>query len=107
MRQALSRAEIQFAESAFSMPGIAPRVTRPLGQPDRQRLGGGLALASPFGTFFPPNISPDLNDGIGRWRTIDLANALDERRFARAATPLSRAALHELRPYAGRGRQGT
>ena len=46
------------------------------GQPDRQRLGGGLALASPFGTFFPPNISSDPNDGIGRWRTIDLANAL-------------------------------
>jgi mono/diheme cytochrome c family protein len=46
------------------------------GQPNRQRLGGGLALASPFGTFFPPNISPDPNDGIGRWRTIDLANAL-------------------------------
>jgi mono/diheme cytochrome c family protein len=46
------------------------------GQPDRQRLGGGLALASPFGTFFPPNISPDTDDGIGRWRTLDLANAL-------------------------------
>jgi mono/diheme cytochrome c family protein len=46
------------------------------GQPDRQRLGGGLALTSPFGTFFPPNISPDLNDGIGNWHTIDLANAL-------------------------------
>lgn len=46
------------------------------GQPDRQRLGGGLALASPFGTFFPPNISPDRIDGVGRWRTIDLANAL-------------------------------
>jgi mono/diheme cytochrome c family protein len=46
------------------------------GQPDRLRLGGGLALGSPFGTFFPPNISPDPNDGIGRWRTIDLANAL-------------------------------
>jgi mono/diheme cytochrome c family protein len=46
------------------------------GQPDRRHLGGGLTLASPFGTFFPPNISPDPNDGIGRWRTIDLANAL-------------------------------
>jgi mono/diheme cytochrome c family protein len=46
------------------------------GQPDRQRLGGGLSLPSQFGTFFPPNISPDPNDGIGRWRTIDLANAL-------------------------------
>jgi mono/diheme cytochrome c family protein len=46
------------------------------GQPDRLRLGGGVALGSPFGTFFPPNISPDLQDGIGSWRTIDLANAL-------------------------------
>jgi mono/diheme cytochrome c family protein len=28
------------------------------------------------GTLRPPNISPDLKDGIGHWRTIDLANAL-------------------------------
>jgi mono/diheme cytochrome c family protein len=46
------------------------------GQPDRRRLGGGLALASLFGTFHPPNISPDPENGIGLWRTIDLANAL-------------------------------
>lgn len=46
------------------------------GQPDRLRLGGGLALASPYGTFRPPNISPDAADGIGTWRTTDLANAL-------------------------------
>jgi mono/diheme cytochrome c family protein len=46
------------------------------GQPDRLRLGGGLALASPFGTLRVPNISPDRSDGIGSWRTIDLANAL-------------------------------
>ena len=46
------------------------------GQSDRLRLGGGLALASPFGTFRVPNISPDLEVGIGRWRTVDLANAL-------------------------------
>ncbi|WP_192243109.1 c-type cytochrome [Mesorhizobium silamurunense] len=46
------------------------------GQPDRLRLGGGMALASPFGTFRPPNISPDPVDGIGAWTVIDLANAL-------------------------------
>jgi mono/diheme cytochrome c family protein len=46
------------------------------GQPDRLQLGGGLALASPFGTFRVPNISPDTVDGIGNWRTVDLANAL-------------------------------
>ncbi|MFC7540694.1 c-type cytochrome [Siccirubricoccus deserti] len=46
------------------------------GQPDRLQLGGGMALASQLGTFRPPNISPDPEDGIGRWRGIDLANAL-------------------------------
>jgi mono/diheme cytochrome c family protein len=46
------------------------------GQADRLRLGGGMALNSPFGTFRPPNISPDMRDGIGQWRGIDLANAL-------------------------------
>jgi mono/diheme cytochrome c family protein len=46
------------------------------GQPDNLRLGGGMSLASPFGTLYPPNISPDPIDGIGRWSTRDLANAL-------------------------------
>lgn len=46
------------------------------GQSNRLRLGGGLALASPFGVLRVPNISPDPRDGIGRWRTVDLANAL-------------------------------
>src|SRR5262249_43922278 len=35
------------------------------GEADRTRLGGGLALPSPFGTFYVPNISPDPKDGIG------------------------------------------
>jgi mono/diheme cytochrome c family protein len=46
------------------------------GQTDRLRLDGGMALASPFGTFRPPNISPDAVDGIGAWTVEDLANAL-------------------------------
>src|SRR4051794_34774746 len=46
------------------------------GQPERLRLGGGLALASPYGTFRVPNISPDPTDGIGRWSSTDLGNAL-------------------------------
>ena len=40
------------------------------------KLGGGLALESPFGTFYAPNISPDPDEGIGAWRPIDLVNAL-------------------------------
>ncbi|WP_424811363.1 c-type cytochrome [Roseococcus sp. YIM B11640] len=46
------------------------------GQDDRLRLGGGMALSAPLGTFRPPNISPDPANGIGRWRGVDLANAL-------------------------------
>src|SRR5262245_24639132 len=36
-------------------------------QDDKTRLGGGLALKSPFGTFHVPNISSDRDDGIGGW----------------------------------------
>jgi mono/diheme cytochrome c family protein len=46
------------------------------GQTDQLKLGGGLALASPFGTFRTPNISPDPGDGIGSWSAADLGNAL-------------------------------
>src|SRR5882757_4424228 len=46
------------------------------GQPDRTRLGGGLAIPSPFGTFYAPNISPDMKDGIGRWSEADFVNAV-------------------------------
>jgi mono/diheme cytochrome c family protein len=46
------------------------------GQDDRTKLGGGLALKSPFGTFYAPNISPDLNDGIGKWSEADFVTAV-------------------------------
>jgi mono/diheme cytochrome c family protein len=46
------------------------------GQSDKLRLGGGLALASPYGTFRVPNISMDPSDGIGAWRNVDIANAI-------------------------------
>ena len=46
------------------------------GQDDRLKLGGGLALPSPFGTFYAPNISPHPADGIGAWSAGDLANAM-------------------------------
>jgi mono/diheme cytochrome c family protein len=46
------------------------------GQPDRLRLGGGLAIPSPFGTFYAPNISPDPADGIGRWTEAQFVNAV-------------------------------
>ena len=43
---------------------------------DHTRLGGGLALGSPFGTFYAPNISPDAKDGIGAWSEADFVTAM-------------------------------
>ncbi len=42
----------------------------------RLELAGGLELKTPFGTFVPPNISQDPEDGIGNWTAADLANAM-------------------------------
>jgi len=45
-------------------------------QKDANRLGGGLALNSPFGTFYVPNISSDRKDGIGGWSEIQFITAM-------------------------------
>ena len=41
-------------------------------------LAGGLALVSPFGTFYSPNITPDVETGIGAWSDDDFVGALRE-----------------------------
>ncbi len=43
-----------------------------------QPLAGGRALATPFGTFHTPNITPDPVNGIGRWSDADFVRALRE-----------------------------
>jgi mono/diheme cytochrome c family protein len=45
-------------------------------QEDKTRLGGGMALKSPFGTFYAPNISSDARDGIGGWSEADFVSAM-------------------------------
>lgn len=45
-------------------------------QDDRLQLGGGMALHSPFGTFYAPNISPDAKAGIGGWSESQFVNAV-------------------------------
>jgi mono/diheme cytochrome c family protein len=45
-------------------------------QDDVNKLGGGWALKSAFGTFYPPNISPHVEDGIGGWTEAEFVTAL-------------------------------
>ena len=42
------------------------------------RLAGGRALESPFGTFYSPNITPDVETGIGAFSDEDFLNAFWE-----------------------------
>src|ERR1700686_4552461 len=42
------------------------------------RLAGGRALATPFGVFYSPNITPDKETGIGKWSLDDFRRALRE-----------------------------
>jgi mono/diheme cytochrome c family protein len=41
-----------------------------------KRLAGGRALATPFGIFYSPNITPDKETGLGDWRYEDFHRAL-------------------------------
>jgi mono/diheme cytochrome c family protein len=43
-----------------------------------EQLAGGRALATPFGTFYSPNITPDPETGIGRWTDAQFLRALRE-----------------------------
>jgi mono/diheme cytochrome c family protein len=43
-----------------------------------QPFAGGRALATPFGTFYSPNITPDPETGIGRWTDAQFLRALRE-----------------------------
>ena len=62
-------------ETIFNIGGCSSCHAVP-NQPDRLKLGGGLPIPSPFGTFYAPNISPDPTDGIGRWSEADFVNAV-------------------------------
>lgn len=41
-------------------------------------FAGGRALKTPFGTFYGPNITPNPEDGIGRWSEADFIRAMRE-----------------------------
>jgi mono/diheme cytochrome c family protein len=66
-------------ETMFNIGGCSSCHAVPNNDPekvDRTRLGGGLALKSPFGVFYAPNISSDARDGIGNWSEANFVTAL-------------------------------
>jgi mono/diheme cytochrome c family protein len=68
-------ADLTNGEIIFHAGGCASCHATP-NQDDRTRLGGGVRLGSPFGTFIAPNISPDPTHGIGGWSEPEFANAM-------------------------------
>jgi len=42
------------------------------------QFAGGLPIATPFGTFYSPNITPDKETGIGSWSEKDFIRAMKE-----------------------------
>ena len=63
-------------ERVFYAGGCASCHAAPKSEGDAKLvLAGGLHFASPFGTFYVPNISPS-EQGIGGWSAEDLANAM-------------------------------
>jgi len=63
--------------AVFDAASCAACHTRPEGG---AFLAGGRALASPFGTFYSPNITPHPEHGLGGWSEADFARALHEGR---------------------------
>lgn len=37
---------------------------------------GGKALVTPIGTLYPPNLTPDIETGLGAWSDVDFVNAM-------------------------------
>src|SRR5690348_8074310 len=69
------RADLGNGKTLFYIGGCSS-CHRSYGDKDPVKLGGGMALKSPFGTFYPPNISPDRKDGIGAWSEANFVTAM-------------------------------
>ncbi len=43
---------------------------------DASLPAGGFALKTPVGTFYPPNLTPDAETGLGQWTDLEFVNAV-------------------------------
>jgi mono/diheme cytochrome c family protein len=69
--------DLSNGKTLFVIGGCASCHSTP-DQQDRTLLGGSMPLKSPFGTFYPPNISSDQNDGIGAWTEAQFVSAMHD-----------------------------
>lgn len=76
-QSASGKANLENGKLVFFAGGCASCHTTP-DQPDPLLLGGGLGIDSPAGLFKAPNISPDMQNGIGRWSEEQFATAMLE-----------------------------
>lgn len=67
---------VQRGEYLFNVAGCAGCHTTVQGQQRGPLAAGGRPLATPFGTFYGPNITSDPAHGIGRWSEADFIRAL-------------------------------
>lgn len=73
---------IENGKVMFIVGGCAECHAKPLGACDdldteeETVLAGGRCLKTDFGIFYVPNISPDMDTGIGTWTTLDFVNAM-------------------------------
>jgi len=67
--------DLENGKTMFLIGGCASCHATP-GQDDKTRLGGGVGIKSPFGTFYAPNISPDRDRGIGQWSEANFVTAM-------------------------------
>jgi mono/diheme cytochrome c family protein len=74
-REVAEPGDSEAGRNVFTIAGCESCHMSP-GQKDPLRLGGGMELKTPFGSFYPPNISPDPRDGIGSWSAADFADAI-------------------------------
>ncbi|TVO73022.1 c-type cytochrome [Sedimenticola selenatireducens] len=63
---------VKSGEYIFNMGGCSSCHTAKEGK----ALAGGLAMETPFGVFYTPNITPDKETGIGDWSDEDFIRAM-------------------------------
>jgi mono/diheme cytochrome c family protein len=74
--RAADEASLKHGEVLFNAAGCTGCHTDAKG--GGQPLAGGRPLATPFGTFYGPNITPDKQYGIGGWSAAQFHDALRE-----------------------------